>query len=75
MKTTVTYTCFVCGTKFEWGHGCYGTGRPVPIWREMVCDACDQFDGIFPSPELEAKLAAKGIQPRYLSNGFIDLPR
>lgn len=74
MKETVTCTCFACDRTFEWGHNSYN-GRMVPIWREMVCASCDQWDGIFPSPKLEAKLAAKGIEPRYLENGFIAAPR
>ncbi len=75
VKETITCSCFICGRTFEWGHNSYHTGRMVPSWREMVCAPCDQHDGAFPSPKLEAKLAAKGIEPHYLENGFIGVPR
>ncbi len=75
MKGTVSCTCFICGQEFEWGHNCYHTGRKAVAWNEMLCVACDQDDGTFPSSELEAKLASKGIKPLKLENGFIVIPR
>lgn len=75
MKETIIYRCFVCGSAFEWGHDSYHTGRMAPIWREMVCASCDQPDGTFPSDQLKAKLASKGIEPVYNSEEFIVVPR
>lgn len=74
-KETGTCTCFICGRKFEWGHGnAYKTGRKVAAWGEMVCAACDQRDGIFPDQRLIARLKAKEIVPSYNSQDFIIIP-